>query len=170
MRLKRLFEKNMSAERISSYTLYGIICLIVLVLAAFFFIGYDNVYEMDPTLKDPLCTDVLIVFMYVMIVITTVIAVASVVRSVRMRNSESVTNGIHEAKITYLTAGSVVVLLALTFLFGSSTPVRTGEGSYANAFWLKVTDMFLYTTYVLLVLASAAAIYGMAGLRRKKKR
>lgn len=169
MRLKGLFNKDLSTEKISGYTLYGFIVIIVFVLAAFFFIGYDNIYELDPTLNDPLCTDGLIYLMYFMVVVTAALAIASVVRNVKKRNVETVTNGIKEAKISYFTVGAVAVLLILTFLLGSSAPVRTGEGNYSDVFWLKVTDMFLYTTYILLFLASAAAVYGMSGLRRKKK-
>lgn len=160
----------MPAERISGYTLYGIISLIILVLAAFFLIGYDNVYEMDPSLNDPLCTDVLIVFMYVMVVAAMVIAIASVVRGMKMRSVSADTNGIPESKIMYYTAGGTVALLVLSFVLSSSAPVHTGEGNYSDVFWLKVTDMFLYTTYILLFAAAMAALYGMSGWRRRKNR
>jgi len=53
-----------------------------------------------------------------------------------------------------------VLLLLVTFLLGSSDPVVTNGERFADVFWLKATDMFIYTSILLIIGCFVSAIIG----------
>ena len=55
---------------------------------------------------------------------------------------------------------SFFVTLIVTFLLGSSDPVITNGERFADVFWLKATDMFIYTSILLLIGCFVSAIIG----------
>ena len=87
------------------------------------------------------------------------VAVCAVVRGYRRRSRESVVNGIPVARIAWGTLALLVASLVLTFLIGSSSPVTVNGKTFADVFWLKATDMFIYTILLLLVVAAGAVGY-----------
>ena len=57
--------------------------------------------------------------------------------------------------------GMVILLAVVCYALGKSDPVvNSGGGFFTNPFELKLTDMGLYMTYVALVIAILAAVYG----------
>ena len=56
--------------------------------------------------------------------------------------------------------GIMIVILAVTYFFSSTTPVQIPDQVISNPFVLRVTDMGLYTTYIMIVAAFLAIIYG----------
>ena len=48
--------------------------------------------------------------------------------------------------------------LVLTFLLGSSSPVMTDGVRFSDTFWLKTTDMFIYTSILLIIGCFVSAI------------
>ena len=62
----------------------------------------------------------------------------------------------------------LVVLLVVTYNMGSSETVIMGGGTeYSNVTMLKVTDMFLYSTYVLFGLAAIGTLINLSGIFKK---
>jgi hypothetical protein len=69
-----------------------------------------------------------------------------------------------------LTGLGIIVLLAVLFLgtysLGDGTPIATLAKpeleSYNTPFWLKLTDMFLYSIYVMAILTILAVAVGSA--------
>ena len=107
-------------------------------------------------MKNEWMIDGLFWLLYVMLVLTVVVAVVTVVRAWMHRDQSSdVQNRIPVARIRYVAIGVVVVCLLLTYLFGSSSPLNINGVQYTNAFWLKLSDMFLYTVTFLIVVAAA---------------
>ena len=107
-------------------------------------------------MKNEWMIDGLFWLLYVMLVLTVVVAVVTVVRAWMHRDKSSdVQNRIPVARIRYVAIGVVVVCLLLTYLFGSSSPLNINGVQYTNAFWLKLSDMFLYTVTFLIVVAAA---------------
>src|SRR5574344_278564 len=155
------------SEQISKFVLYIISGIIVLVLLAYYFIGYDNVYEDNPELNDPLCTDVLIYLMYILVVAAVATAVAAIIRSFKMRDSSSDTAGIKSSVIANASFILMFVSLAVCFLVGSSKPVTVNGALLTDKFWLKVTDMFLSSSYFLLAVAVIGLVFGVSGINRK---
>jgi Na+/melibiose symporter-like transporter len=114
--------------------------------------------------------DIELVVMYLVILVTAVVTVGSVIRSLRLRDkSQNSVNNIPVTKIAYVVAALLVVCLLITFLTGSSKPIRLGENMFTNTFWLKATDMFIYSSAILIIIAIGCVIYGMSGLSRKSK-
>lgn len=170
MSMSKRSMKGLSTERVSTYVLYALVALTVVVFGAFFFIGYDNPYEEDPSFNAPLLTDAVLVFMYLLVAAATVAAVASVVIAFRKRDrSASSVNNIPALRIKAFTFGILGLCLVLTFLLGSSEPVVSNGVKYADAFWLKATDMFINTLLVLLVVAVCGVAFGVSGYSRKIK-
>ena len=112
--------------------------------------------------------DIELVVIYLVILVTTVITIWSAVRSLKKRDrSQNIVNNIPVTKIAYGVTALLVVCLLLTFLLGSSKPIQLGEKLYTDSFWLKISDMFIYTSGILIVVAVGCFIYDMSGLSRK---
>jgi len=56
----------------------------------------------------------------------------------------------------------------LTFLLGSSVPMTVNGKVYADALWLKVADMFIFTGMGLILVAIGAVLYGATRYKRKE--
>ena len=62
----------------------------------------------------------------------------------------------------------LVVLLIVTYNMGSSETVILGGGAeYSDTTMLKVTDMFLYSTYVLFAIAAIGALVNLSGIFKR---
>ena len=46
-------------------------------------------------------------------------------------------------------------------------PIQLGEKLFTDSFWLKISDMFIYTSGILIVVAVGCFLYGISGLSRK---
>lgn len=57
---------------------------------------------------------------------------------------------------------ALVALLVITYIMGDDTPLKLNEEAqrFNSTGWLKATDMFIYTTYFLLVATAGAAVVG----------
>lgn len=57
---------------------------------------------------------------------------------------------------------ALIALLAVTYLIGDDTPLKLNEEAqkFNSTGWLKVTDMWIYSVYVLLIATTGAAILG----------
>ena len=96
--------------------------------------------------------DVMLWLMYFMLVASLVVTGLSVWKTLRMRTKDDeVINGVPQTRIAWTTAGCFVVCLVVTWLLGSSTPLTTNGEVFASKFWLKMTDMFIYTSVILII-------------------
>lgn len=167
--LKHRFHiSGMTAEQVSTRVLYVLVALTVVVFALFFAVGYDRPYVDDPSFTDPLFTDAVLWFIYLLVVAASVVSVCSLIRAVRRRSGEdSVVNNLPAARIKGCTFGLTALLLIVTFIAGSTEPVTVNGVRYTDALWLRLTDMFLNTSLVLLVLAALGVAFGLSGRSRK---
>lgn len=162
--------KRLDAEQISTRVLYVLVALTVVVFGAFFFIGYDVPYEDDPTFNAPMLTDAVLIFIYVLVIAAVLIAVAAVVTGIRRGGrSDAVVNNIPASRISWATAALLALCMIITFLLGSSSPVMVNGVEYTDTFWLKATDMFINTSFVLLFVAVCGVAFGLSGYNRKLK-
>ena len=159
----------MKTERLSTLALYIMVGLAVLLFALFYLVGYDMPFVLEPEYNAPLFTDVLLAFIYLMVLAAVSVAACSVVRGYRRRSSESVVNGIPVARIAWGTVAFLVLLLVVTFLLGSAKPLGVNGKTFSDAFWLKATDMFINTSLTLLVVATVAVGLSLSGISRKRK-
>ena len=161
----------MDEERISQRVLYVIVALSAIVFLAFYLIGFDAPFAADSSFNAPLLTDVLLGFMWFLFAVTLIVSVVAVVRGVRRANqNEGVTNGIPARKITYITYGATALILLLTFVCGSTQAMVVNGQNFADTFWLRMSDMFVNSSLLLLVLAAGVVIFGATRYYRKEHR
>lgn len=157
-------------EKISQRVFYTFVGLIVVVLALFFLVGYDMPFMDNPDFNAPLFTDVLIILMWLMLLVAIALAIFSVVRGKRLDlKQEAVVNGVPEGKIVRFTWLGTLLLVILTFALSSSSPMLVNGEEYIDWLWLKVADMFVYSSIILLVVAIGTVIFGATRYVRKGK-
>ncbi|MCH5311724.1 MAG: hypothetical protein J1E57_07210 [Prevotella sp.] len=106
--------------------------------------------------------DAVLVLMYLMMLAAVAVMVFSIVRSIRLGNkSLSVVNGVPAGRIVGGTVAFTVVLLVITFLAGSSAPLTVNGETYGETLWLKVADMFIFTSSLMFLVAAALIVYGL---------
>ena len=72
-----------SAEQISRTVFYLLVGIAAIVGILFFLVGYDNPFEGDPTFVAPLFTDVLLVLLFTLLLLTIGVTVWMMGKSVR---------------------------------------------------------------------------------------
>ena len=151
-------------RKVSSYTLLILSCISVLIFFLFFLGGSETdakgntVYEY---------TGILLFWTYALFLVT---VCATLVFACKNFASTFQTN----SRGALVSIGGVVAflaLLAITYAIGSGEPIQglnESSQAYNTSGWLKVTDMWLYSTYVLFILTVGAAIWG--GISKALKR
>ena len=100
----------------------------------------------------PLIADIMLWLMYIAIVVAVIVTIVSMVRTVRLRTKdEEVVNGVPRTRMAWIVIVAFLLCLVLTFLLGSSEPVRTNGELFTDTFWLKAADMFIYTSLILII-------------------
>ena len=64
----------------------------------------------------------------------------------------------HTSWIGYTTAGVVAVILAVTFLFASTKPLVVNGRLFTDTLWLRLTDMFIFTSTLLVCICSVVIV------------
>lgn len=155
-------------KKLPSRVLYVLVGIIVVIFALFWLIGYNRPFDEDGNFNAPLFTDVLLVFMLLLTVGAFAVAVWSAVRSNKVSSGgERVVNNIPVRKIGLIVTGGTTLVLILTFLLGSSSPMKINGADYTDTFWLKASDMFVATSLLMIVAAIAAVVYGATKYIRK---
>lgn len=109
----------------------------------------------------PFFADVILGLMYLMIAAAMGVTAYSVWHGLRnRRKGDDIINGVPAGRIGWCVAILLVVLLVVTFLLGSSSPVITNGIRFTDVFWLKATDMFIYTSILLIIGCFVSAIVG----------
>ena len=100
----------------------------------------------------PIIADIMLWLMYITIGVAVIMTVVSMARTVRLRTKdEEVVNGVPRTRMAWIVVVAFLLCLVLTFLLGSSEPVRTNGKLFTDIFWLKVADMFIYTSLILII-------------------
>lgn len=161
--------KRWPVERLSMSVFYTLVALSVLIYALLWFVGYSRPFDENPNFNAPLFSNALIGWVYLLVIGTVGMVAWTVFRTLKVRGkSDSYDNNIPIKKIGYGVVFGVMALLALSFLVGSSTEMLINGTRYTTFFWLKVSDMFIYTSLVLMVIAIAMVVYGSTKYIRKK--
>ena len=58
----------------------------------------------------------------------------------------------------YVTAGLVGVILLLTYLLASTQPVVSNGKPFTDTLWLRLTDMFIFSSILLIGICSAIVV------------
>ncbi len=143
--------KKFRIQNVSGTALLVMLLLTVVVVAMFFFGGETPVEQRlvaDTSLSEPAQTDLLIYWMYLLLGVTIAVTLVAAIYQL-------IANFIDSPKATIKSLLGLVLLIVImigSYAAGSGEAlVMPGyDGSENVPFWLKLTDMFLYTIYILM--------------------
>ena len=111
------------------------------------------------SIVSPFFADVMLALVYIALAAAIGVSAYSVWHGLRnRRKGDDIVNGVPAGRIGWCVAIGLVVCLVVTFLLGSSSPVMTNGVRFADTFWLKTTDMFIYTSILLILGCFVSAI------------
>lgn len=143
-------------RKVSSWTLLisSIISVVALIM---FYTG--GVVDPAAEMQEPVYTGLLLNWTYVLFGLT----IASTVVLAAWQFLGSLKHDAKSAMMSLLVLVLFVALLGITYTLGDATPL-TGLNADSQAYnttgWLKVTDMWLYSTYALIALIILAVVWG----------
>lgn len=169
MKIKHL--KSWGTERLSQRLLYILVGVSAVVFALFYLVGYDLPFDENPDFNAPLFTDVLIVLMVLVLLLALCMIGFSAWRSHRSGSrQDAVVNGVPARKIARITWFSTFGLLVIGFAVGSYTPMLVNGNDYNDWFWLKLSDMFVLASVILLIAAIGVVLFGVTRYVRKDRK
>lgn len=143
-------------RKVSSWTLLisSIISVVALIM---FYTG--GVVDPAAEMKEPVYTGLLLNWTYVLFSLT----IASTIVLAAWQFLGSLKNDAKSALMSLLVLVLFVALLGITYTLGDATPL-TGLNADSQAYnttgWLKITDMWIYSTYALIALIILAVVWG----------
>lgn len=166
--------RHWKAVKVSQSVFYLLMTLVVVVFGLFYLVGYEHPYEDNPDFNAPLLTGLLVTFMIALLVVAVAVAVVAALRSLRnMRGRSGEHNGIPAMRIAVGVGAGTLCVMLLAFAFASTDAVSVNGVRFADGLWLRMAEMFVDTSLVLLVVAMAGVVYGYArrvNNRRKEAR
>ena len=153
-----------------SWIIIGLIAISAVVFIAFWSVGYDMPYEEDADFNAPLLTDMLLGYIYLMVVVAIGVTAYSVVHGIRTRGRQGFSeNGVAAGRIAIATWIFTVLLLVISFALGSTEPIKVNGKDFCEGIWLRLSDMFIISSGVMILLAILAVTFGMSGYSRRMK-
>ena len=95
--------------------------------------------------------DVVIIAMYVLLAIAVALCVWSAWNGVRTHQRRQST------RIGYIVAAATALLLLLTYMLASTSPLRSNGQTFTDPLWLRLADMFIYSSITLIIVCSVIA-------------
>ena len=117
--------------------------------------------------ESPLIINLLLIGIYVLLAATLGLTVWSMVHSLRQRDRKGQTRGIASKRIAWGVAALLVTTLFLTCLTASTQPLLINGEAFDNRFWLRISDMLINSSLVLIVIAAICTLLGIIGIGRK---
>lgn len=154
----------------SSWALGILFVLSAAVLVLFFGFGYDEtLYSNSKNLTAPHYTGLLLVWLYALIAICVitvlVFGVVAAIRNLKYRTKGQQRTGF--AGWVFLLTFAVIVA---SYFLANTTPVRLGDNSLVETTWvLQLTDVCLYSIYVLVAVSVLCSILSMVGLFKARR-
>lgn len=137
--------------KMSYYALYVCFAVILVVLGMFFLVGYNNpVGDMNA----PEHTETLIYLMYALFGVTVGLTVIAAIAQFGAALKDNPMGAIKSLLGLVL----LVAVVLISYAMGSDATITANEAPYTDTFWLKITDMFIYSIYFLLGIAALATL------------
>ena len=126
----------------------------------FYFVGYNNpVGEYN----EPAHTETLIYLMYAMFGICVAVTLVGAIAQFGAALKDNPMSAVKSLLGIVL----LVVVLVVSYGMGSDATIMTGDGPYTDTFWLKITDMLIYSIYFLFGVAAIGTIVNLSGIFKK---
>ncbi len=157
----------MKIQNISRRVLLACIALIVVCFVAFFTVGYDNPVG---DYNEPQLTELLLWLMYGLTVVTALLAIWSVIKGISSTKGSdpALTTGVPGGKITFTTIILLIGSLVVGYVMGmNETEFTAADGTVTSAGMVTVTEMFLWSIYILTIAAVVVVGVSMSGILTK---
>lgn len=157
----------MKIQQLSKYVLLAVLAVSAVVFAMFFGFWGD---EMMGEYAAPTFTGLLLFLMYGLVAVTTGLIVWAVVKSVASSkgSDSSASTGVPGSKITAFTCILLVASLVVGYVVGIGEPDFTAaDGTKTTGSMVQVVDMFMWSMYILAIVAFAAIAISMSGILTK---
>lgn len=155
-------------EKLSKYALTVCTVIIIASFAAFFGVGYDNPVG---DYNEPQLTELIIYLMYALTLVAAVLAVWSVGKSVKENLGYSGENlsGVPGGKVTAISLIIMIASLVVGYVCGlGETEFVAADGTVTSATMVTVSDMFIISIYILMIVAALCVAVNMTGLLKKR--
>lgn len=160
----------MNINRLSKRIHYGVIAFIAIVFGAFYLIGFDLPFLEDPTFNAPLMTDAVIWLMVILLLVLLCLVAWSYLMSHKISKRNESQHHIPAKKLSRGIGLMTLILLILSFVFGSKSAIKVNNEIYDSSFWLKTSDMLIFTSLVLMFLAVLAIVFSVMKNRYKSNK
>ena len=114
--------------------------------------------------------DLLLYLIYGLLTLAAVLTTWSTIRSLLCNRGEAMEWGVPVRLVGWLIVVGLVVVLVLTFALGDVSPLTINGRTFSDGLWLRVADMLINTSLVLIIVAVLGVLFGVSGLSRKLKR
>jgi len=147
-------------RKISSWTLWAVTAISIAVFGLFYLGGQtENSSFIEKGYSDPKYTAELLYWGYTMLALAIIALFAFALFQFGTSLKENPKKALSSLSVIVVFG----VLLGITYAMGNDTPLvglNTDSEKYNIPMWLKVTDMWLYSIYVLAVLCILAVLSG----------
>ena len=147
-------------NKISQWALWAMFAVIVIVLLCFF-LGGDATGDavltsIDPSMWQPAYTNALLYLVYALLAVAIITTIVGALAKFAMALKDNPVSALK----SLIGLALLIVVLIIAWIAGDDTPINIPgyDGTDNVPFWLKLTDMFLFTVYILLVVAIGAII------------
>ncbi|MCI6278922.1 MAG: alkaline shock response membrane anchor protein AmaP [Bacteroidales bacterium] len=142
-------------RKISSSVLLTIVVLAVLTIIAFFVGGYVDPTALKP---EPKFTDLLLYFTYAVFIFAVIVLIGFAIVGFAGKFKSDPKGALSGLGALI----GLIILLGITYAVGSADKLSLGSSAqtYNTDFYLKFSDMWLYSIYVLFGLTVLALIWG----------
>ncbi|MCR4604358.1 MAG: hypothetical protein K5683_12620 [Prevotella sp.] len=109
--------------------------------------------------ESPVYVSIVLYTIYALLLLAVGLTVWSVVRGMRRQGrADLAVADRRQRKVALATLGLVVVVMAIAWLLGSTSPLSVNGQPYADAFWLRTSDMLIMTPLVLIAIIGVLMI------------
>ncbi len=157
----------MKIQEISKYALLAVCAVSAIVFIMFFGFWGD---EMIGEYAAPTYTGLLLILMYALVAITTVLVGWAVVKGIASAKGtdSSASTGVPGGKISMCTVILLVASLVFGYVLGIGEPDFTAaDGTVTSGSMVTIVDMFMWSMYILAVVAFTAVGVAMSGILTK---
>ncbi|MDE5561006.1 MAG: hypothetical protein K2J00_04270 [Bacteroidaceae bacterium] len=157
----------MKIQQISKYVMLAVIAVSCVVFAMFFGFWGD---EMIGEYAAPTFTGLLLFLMYGMVALTAGLTIWAVVKGVASTkgNDSAATTGVPGSKITVCTCILFVLSLVIGYVLGiGESDFTAADGTVTPGSMVTVVDMFIWSIYILAIVAFASIAVSMSGILTK---
>ena len=147
--------------KVSYYIFYVLIALILVVLGMFIGVGYNNPMGEH---NAPEHTETLIFMMYALFAVSVLVTVLGGLAQFATGLKDDPKGAVKSIFAIVLFAA----VLGGTYAMGSAEPITMGDGKvFEDASMLKITDMMIYSIYLLLTVAGVATLVNLSGIFKR---